>query len=154
MTWFISTGKCTGRSLPLALLLSITLAGCGGDQSATAVIDNSPAPRQVRIATAVEAKVARTVSATGTLAAEDQVVLGTKVIGRLGEISVDLGTRVRKGQAIARIDPSDYRLRVDQAEAAEPAPVGPASPLDEQLARDADDRRRQPDPDLHDCPSA
>jgi RND family efflux transporter MFP subunit len=66
----------------------------------------------------VEAKVARTVSATGTLAAEDQVVLGTKVIGRIGEISVDLGSRVRKGQTIARIDPSDYRLRVDQAEAA------------------------------------
>ena len=118
MTWFISTGKCSGRSLPVALLLSIMLAGCGGDQSATAVIENSPAPRQVRVARAVEAKVARTVSATGTLAAEDQVVLGTKVIGRLGEISVDLGSRVRKGQPIARIDPSDYRLRVDQAEAA------------------------------------
>ena len=118
MTWFISTGKCSGRSLPVALLLSIMLAGCGGDQSATAVIENSPAPRQVRVARAVAAKVARTVSATGTLAAEDQVVLGTKVIGRLGEISVDLGSRVRKGQPIARIDPSDYRLRVDQAEAA------------------------------------
>jgi RND family efflux transporter MFP subunit len=102
----------------VALLLALALAGCGGDQSATAVTENSPAPRQVRVATAVEAKVARTVSATGTLAAEDQVVLGTKVIGRIGEISVDLGSRVRKGQTIARIDPSDYRLRVDQAEAA------------------------------------
>ena len=118
MTWFISIGKRSGRSLPMALLLSIALAGCGGDQSATAIIENSPALRQVRVATAVEAKVARTVSATGTLAAEDQVVLGTKVIGRLAEISVDLGSRVRQGQAIARIDPSDYRLRVDQAEAA------------------------------------
>ena len=43
---------------------------------------------------------------------------GHQVVGRLGEISVDLGSRVRKGQAIARIDPSDYRLRVDQAKAA------------------------------------
>jgi RND family efflux transporter MFP subunit len=107
-----------GRLLALALLLLVALAGCGGDQSATAIIENSPPPRQVKIATAVETKVARTVSATGTLAAEDQVVLGTKVVGRLGEISVDLGSRVRKGQAIARIDPSDYRLRVDQAAAA------------------------------------
>ena len=118
MTWLESTGKGWGRSLPVALLLPFALAACGGDQSATAVIESSPPPRQVKIATAVEAKVARTVSATGTLAAEDQVVLGTKVVGRLGEISVDLGSRVRKGQAIARIDPSDYRLRVDQAEAA------------------------------------
>jgi RND family efflux transporter MFP subunit len=107
-----------GRLLALALLLLVALAGCGGDQSATAIIENSPPPRQVKMATAVETKVARTVSATGTLAAEDQVVLGTKVVGRLGEISVDLGSRVRKGQAIARIDPSDYRLRVDQAAAA------------------------------------
>jgi multidrug efflux pump subunit AcrA (membrane-fusion protein) len=58
------------------------------------------------------------VSASGTLAAEEQIILGTKVIGRLGEIGVDLGSRVRKGQAIAHIDQSDYRLRVDQAEAA------------------------------------
>jgi multidrug efflux pump subunit AcrA (membrane-fusion protein) len=107
-----------GRFATAALLLSSALAGCGGDQSATAVIENSPPPRQVRIATAVEAKVARTVSATGTLAAEDQVVLGTKVIGRISEIAVDLGSRVRKGETIARIDPSDYRLRVEQAEAA------------------------------------
>ena len=118
MTLLRSTRQCWGRLLPVALLLLVALAGCGGDQSATAVIENSPPPRQVKIARAVEAKVARTVSATGTLAAEDQVVLGTKVIGRLGEISVDLGSRVRKGQPIARIDPSDYRLRVDQAEAA------------------------------------
>src|SRR5687767_1862468 len=118
MTWLGSTGKGWGRLLPVALLLPFALAACGGDQSATAVIENSPPPRQVKIATAVEARVARTVSATGTLAAEDQVVLGTKVVGRLGEISVDLGSRVRKGQAIARIDPSDYRLRVDQAAAA------------------------------------
>jgi RND family efflux transporter MFP subunit len=58
------------------------------------------------------------VGATGTLAAEDQVVLGAKVVGRLSEISVDLGSRVRKGQAIARIDANDYRLRVNRAEAA------------------------------------
>ena len=118
MTWLRLTGKRRGRLLSVAVLSLVALAGCGGDQSATAVIEDSLPPRQVKIATAVETKVARSVSATGTLAADDQVVLGTKVIGRLGEISVDLGSRVRKGQAIARIDPSDYRLRVEQAKAA------------------------------------
>ena len=118
MTWLKSTAKPFGPSLFAAVLLLVSLVGCGGDQSATAVIENSPSPRQVKIARAMATKVPRTVSATGTLAAEDQVVLGTKVVGRLGQISVDLGSRVRKGQAIARIDPSDYRLRVDQAEAA------------------------------------
>ncbi|MBI4526313.1 MAG: efflux RND transporter periplasmic adaptor subunit [Deltaproteobacteria bacterium] len=112
-------GYITGR---LALLIlgigAVALAACGSDRAATAVSETNNPPRQVRVATAAEAEVARTVTVTGTLAAEDQVILGAKVVGRVSEISVDLGSRVRKGQAIARIDPSDYRLRVNQAQAA------------------------------------
>jgi membrane fusion protein, multidrug efflux system len=96
---------------------AVALAACG-DTPATAVPPNSAAVRQVRVIPAAETQAARVVSASGTLAADDQIILGTKVIGRLGEISVDLGSRVKKGQAIARVDPSDYRLRVEQADAA------------------------------------
>jgi membrane fusion protein, multidrug efflux system len=102
-------------------VLTLATAGCSGDSKATASQDRTAAaspPRPVKVFQAVEARVPRTVVATGTLLAEDQVVLGAKVPGRLGEISVDMGSRVRKGQVIARLDPSDYRLRVDQAEAA------------------------------------
>jgi RND family efflux transporter MFP subunit len=55
---------------------------------------------------------------TGTLAALDQAILSTKVPGRLQEIRVDLGSRVKKGELIARVDPQDYQLRLQQAEAA------------------------------------
>jgi RND family efflux transporter MFP subunit len=58
------------------------------------------------------------VSATGTLAADEQVVLGTKVAGRVAELRVDMGSRVRQGNPVARLDPTDARLRVDQAVAA------------------------------------
>jgi len=102
----------------ILLIATAVLAGCGGDRTATAVPESLTPVRQVRVIPAAEAETARLVSASGTLAAEEQIILGTKVIGRLGEISVDLGSRVTKGQAIARIDQSDYRLRVDQAEAA------------------------------------
>ena len=61
---------------------------------------------------------ARTVTANGTLAADEQVVLGTKVVGRLAEISVDLGSLVKKGQSVGRIDTKDYQYRLDQAVAA------------------------------------
>jgi RND family efflux transporter MFP subunit len=101
----------------LALIL-LSAASCDNDQPAKAVPNGGAEPRQVRVVLASETEAARMVSASGTLAADDQIILGTKVIGRLGEISVDLGSRVKKGQALARIDPSDYRLRVDQAEAA------------------------------------
>jgi RND family efflux transporter MFP subunit len=97
---------------------AVAISACGSDRPATAVLESANPLRQVRIATAEETEVARTVTATGTLAAEDHVILGTKVVGRVSEIGVDLGSRVRKGQAIARIDPNDYRLRVNQAEAA------------------------------------
>jgi RND family efflux transporter MFP subunit len=41
-----------------------------------------------------------------------------KVPGRLRSITVDLGTLVQRGQLIAQIEPQDYQLRVQQAEAA------------------------------------
>lgn len=100
-----------------SLIGTLGLAACS-DSPATAVPQSDTPVRQVRVAPAVETLASRTVSASGTLAADDQIILGTKVIGRLGEINVDLGSRVKKGQAIAQIDPSDYRLRVEQAEAA------------------------------------
>jgi len=74
--------------------------------------------RPVKLVAAQESTTDRRVGATGTLAADESVVLGTKVAGRIAEIPVDLGTRVRQGQLIARIDQTDYKLRVDQAVAA------------------------------------
>jgi RND family efflux transporter MFP subunit len=100
------------------VIVALGAAACGGDRPATAVPKNETPSRQVRVVAAAQTTAARVVSASGTLAADDQFVLGTKVVGRLGEIPVDLGSRVKKGQAIARIDQSDYRLRVEQADAA------------------------------------
>jgi RND family efflux transporter MFP subunit len=102
-------------------LLAIGAAGCTGESKASQekqAAASPPPPREVRVVDAVEQRVARTVVAAGTLAAEDQVVVGTKVPGRLAEIAVDMGTRLRRGQVVARLDASDYRLRVEQAEAA------------------------------------
>ena len=104
----------------IAIALCVLLEVCPGGSTAGAEEPKSkaPAPREVKVTAAAERALVRTVSATGTLAADDQVVLGTKVAGRLAEISVDLGTRVRRGQMIGRLDQSDFKLRVEQAEAA------------------------------------
>jgi len=106
----------------LALVSLLVLGGCqdgpavGAEESKAK--PTGPPPREVKVAPAAERTIARTVTATGTLAADDQVVLGTKVAGRLAEITVDLGTRVKRGQMIGKLDQSDFKLRVDQAEAA------------------------------------
>ena len=60
----------------------------------------------------------RTVTVTGTLAAYDQATVSAKVPGRLGSISVDLGSVVKQRQKIAQIEQQDYQLRLQQAEAA------------------------------------
>jgi RND family efflux transporter MFP subunit len=104
-----------------ALSLCLVLSGCQGQGAVGAEEQKNkpagPPPREVKVTPAAERTVARTVSATGTLAADDQVVLGTKVAGRLAETTVDLGTRVKKGQLVGRLDQSDFKLRVEQAEA-------------------------------------
>jgi RND family efflux transporter MFP subunit len=107
----------------LRVVIALLIAtGCQSDYPATGAPQRAEregaAPRQVRVVPAAQDTVARGTVVTGTLAAEDQVVLSLKVTGRLSEIAVDLGSRVRKGQIIARLDPTDFRLRVRQAEAA------------------------------------
>jgi len=62
--------------------------------------------------------VGETVTVNGTLAAYDQTTIGVKVPGRLETVTVDFGSVVRKGQTIARLEPQDYKLRVQQVEAA------------------------------------
>jgi RND family efflux transporter MFP subunit len=102
------------------LLLLAGLAGCGQDSTATAAAgkNSAPRPREVRIVPATEARVPRTVAVAGALAADDQIVLSLKVTGRLSELTVDLGSPVRAGQVVARLDPTDFKLRLEQAEAA------------------------------------
>src|SRR2546426_126477 len=111
------------RSLTVSgVARTLALSGCSdGSMAGAQEKKNNPpatAPREVQVTPAAERTVARTVSGTGTLAADEQVVLGTKVAGRLAEITVDLGTRVKRGQMIGKLDQSDFKLRVDQAEAA------------------------------------
>jgi RND family efflux transporter MFP subunit len=61
--------------------------------------------------------VARTVPLTGTLRPVDQTVVKTKVAGELREVLVREGTAVRRGQVVARLDATEYELRVREREA-------------------------------------
>ena len=113
--------------MPFGLALALAVAGCGGEASSGAAGSKggakggagTPGARAaVAVQAAREAALERTVTVTGTLAAEDQVAMGFKVAGRIETINVDLGSRVSPGQTIARLAPVDFQLRVQQAEAA------------------------------------
>src|SRR5256884_1760845 len=113
---------CTrAKVLCLLLLLTAILSACKSDYPSSgkaASPDSKSAPRQVKTAKVAEMPIGETVTVNGSLAAYDRVTVGTKVPGRLQTISVDLGSVVRKGQVIAQLEQQDYKLRVQQAEAA------------------------------------
>jgi HlyD family secretion protein len=57
------------------------------------------------------------VGATGTVQAVQTVQVGSQVSGTIESLSADFNTVVRKGQVIARLDPSLFQARVGQAQA-------------------------------------
>jgi RND family efflux transporter MFP subunit len=120
-------GSCAEATLPisgrlfapgLTLLAMVMAAGCSGTSSSNASAAEKPDARAVQLATVTEARLDRTIVVSGDLAGEEQAVLSMKVPGRLESLSVDLGSSVTAGQTIARLESTDYRLRVAQAEAA------------------------------------
>src|SRR5690349_7798783 len=120
--FFLRLSRNSGLfSALLAGAMLVSLAGCKSDYPASGRAANADAksqPRQVKTVQVAETPIGETVTVNGTLAVYDQATVGTKVAGRLQSISVDFGTVVRKGQAIAKLEPQDYQLRVQQAEAA------------------------------------
>jgi len=58
-----------------------------------------------------------TVEATGTLGAVTTVQVGSQVSGTIASLNADFNSEVKKGQVIARLDPSLMQAQVDQAAA-------------------------------------
>ncbi len=70
-----------------------------------------------RFATVERGNVESTVSATGTLNAVRTVSVGTQVSGQIAELLVDYNDAVKKGQLLARIDPTLQQQAVTDAQA-------------------------------------
>jgi len=70
-----------------------------------------------RTAALERGSVRATVSATGALSAVRTVQVGTQVSGQVAAIHVDFNDRVKKGQLLARIDPTLQQQAVQDAQA-------------------------------------
>ena len=108
-------------SVFLCLLAAVALVSAcksGYPVSAKNAASDSKEARQVKVALVTEVSMERAVTVTGTLAAYDQATVSAKVPGRVQTIIVDLGSVVKQGQMIAQLDSQDYKLRLQQAEAA------------------------------------
>jgi RND family efflux transporter MFP subunit len=75
-------------------------------------------PRPVRVQTVALTPAERVATYSGTIQARVQADLAFRVSGKVIERPVDLGDRVRAGQLLARLDPTDLRYSLEsQAQA-------------------------------------
>lgn len=72
---------------------------------------------EVDTAFAINRNVKRGVEVVGSLAADEEVIVGAQAAGELAQLNVDFGSYVKQGQIIAVIDQRDAKLKVEQAEA-------------------------------------
>jgi multidrug efflux pump subunit AcrA (membrane-fusion protein) len=75
------------------------------------------APVPVSTAKATTRELPRYLQATGSLIAWEVTDVAPEVQGRVTEVFTDVGSSVRRGQVIARLDNEDARIKVDQARA-------------------------------------
>jgi RND family efflux transporter MFP subunit len=122
------------RSLPAALrnhkaaigaglIVVAALVGGGAWSWATnsereAATVAAPVMRPARVAEIVFRSHMHSLMLAGTVVPRVETVLGFRVAGKVISREVDIGAVVTPGQLIARIDPADYRLVVDNAHAA------------------------------------
>ena len=103
------------RRAPLALaaLSLVLLTGC---EQNTFV---PPPPPKVEVAAPVQKSITRYLDATGNTAAIKNVDLVARVQGFLQSINYQDGTFVKEGTTLFTIEPETYKLKLEQAQAAE-----------------------------------
>jgi membrane fusion protein, multidrug efflux system len=105
------------RSLPglagLAALGGVlAVAACGKEETAKA-----PEIRPVRTVTVEPRQLGETLSLTGEIQPRYQADIGFRVDGKILERPVDVGTAVKSGQLLARLDPQQFQQSIVVAKA-------------------------------------
>lgn len=115
--------------LPLqVLVLLVALAGllllatsCGGSKANVRKDETNssaqPAAVEVTTAPAIVRDLPRFFEATGSLNGDEQTDVSPSIAGKVVAIGVEMGSYVRRGQTIVRLDDVDSKLRVEQAQA-------------------------------------
>jgi HlyD family secretion protein len=90
----------------LSPLLTLGLLGAGGWYVYDHYVAPEAAPVEYRTQPLARGRVSTTVTASGTLSPLKTVLVGSQVSGRIVELLADFNSQVKKGDVIARIDPS------------------------------------------------
>jgi RND family efflux transporter MFP subunit len=97
------------------------IASCGGPKANVrteeAAANTQPVAIDVTTAAAIKRDLPRFFEATGSLAGDQQTDVAPQTSGKVVAVGVDIGSQVRRGQMLIRLDDAELKLRVDQAAA-------------------------------------
>lgn len=96
----------------LIAIAAIALAGWWWTGRGAAVEEG-----QYRTAVVERGDIRVAISSTGTLSAISTVTVGSQVSGQVTEVLVDFNSPVKRGDVLARIDPSSYETQIQQGAA-------------------------------------
>lgn len=119
--WNHRAGRGTGLRLSVAAVVAAgALVGCAAEPEP---VERLPRPVRAVQVEATASTVERSFS--GVVQAPARSNLSFRVPGRVIARPIDIGSQLKKGRLIAELDPTDFRLRVEQAQAdAERAQAG------------------------------
>ncbi|MGI8837546.1 MAG: efflux RND transporter periplasmic adaptor subunit [Pyrinomonadaceae bacterium] len=106
-------------SVSLTLVLLLVVA-CGGSKANVRQEQANSAPPvaiDVTTATAIVRELPQYFEATGSLTGDEQTDVAPSIAGKVVAIGVDMGSYVKRGQMIVRLDDVDSKLRVQQQQA-------------------------------------
>jgi multidrug efflux pump subunit AcrA (membrane-fusion protein) len=112
------------RNLTLAVIAVLLIAtaifsaACGGSRANVRKEEGAAkAPEAVVVTTAAAIKrdLPRFFEATGSLAGDQQTDVAPQTSGKVVAIGVEIGSPVRRGQMLVKLDDVELKLRVDQA---------------------------------------
>jgi len=92
---------------------------CGGSKANVRKEEASSTPKTVEVTTAaaISRELPSFFEATGSLAGDEQTDVAPQTAGKVVEVGVDIGSAVRRGQMIVRLDDSELKLHVTQSQA-------------------------------------
>jgi RND family efflux transporter MFP subunit len=113
------------RSLKLPILvlaaaaLSVGLVGCNRSKGQTTAASASPTPPVILVsaAQAITRQLPGYFEANGNLAPNEQTDVAAETSGKVVAVGVDLGSSVRRGQMLVKLEDADFRIRIQQAQA-------------------------------------
>ena len=114
--------RFSGR-LKLALALGALLAlallavSCGGSKANVRKDETAPTTKTVEVTTAaaIKRELPQFFEATGSLAGDEQTDVAPQTSGKVVEVGVDIGSAVKRGQILVKLDDAELKLRVNQS---------------------------------------